>query len=261
MNKCNIYIITHKEFFEKYPSNYIPIQVGKDFTHKELGYLSDNTKINISNKNDCYCELTGIYWVWKNCQLSDYIGFCHYRRFFANNNFSKKFITEKKVGKIFEKGYDIILPKKFNVIDTVWNNYFQFGSGKEKDLKKLKKIIKEEYATYLPFFNQIVKKHSASYCNMFIMKKDDFNEYCTWIFDVLEKMEKITDISDYSKSEKRIYGYLSEILLNVWIAKKNMKIKYVKMIRTDENFTNIIKRFIFIPKKIVKICIRNAKNK
>ena len=37
---------------------------------------------SISNKNDSYCELTGMYWALKNLKNVDVIGLCHYRRYF-----------------------------------------------------------------------------------------------------------------------------------------------------------------------------------
>ena len=62
---------------------YMPIQVGKAL-HPELdlGFQCDNTGDNISEKNGSYCELTALYWAWKNLKDVDYIGLCHYRRYF-----------------------------------------------------------------------------------------------------------------------------------------------------------------------------------
>ena len=75
-----IFVITHKKVFVNLPEGYIPIQVGN--ANLDTQYLRDNTLDNISNKNSNYCELTAIYWLWKNYELPDYIGITHYRRFF-----------------------------------------------------------------------------------------------------------------------------------------------------------------------------------
>lgn len=66
---------------------YMPIQCGKE-NHKdlELGIQGDDTGENMSSKRS-YCEFTALYWAWKNLNDVDYIGLCHYRRFF---NFKKK---------------------------------------------------------------------------------------------------------------------------------------------------------------------------
>lgn len=58
--------------------------------------------------------------------------------------------------------------------------------------------------------------------NMFIMKKKYFNEYCEWLFDILEHVENSIDINNYSKQERRVFGYLSELLTDVWIDKNNI---------------------------------------
>ena len=68
----NIIIATHKKYQMPADSMYIPLHVGaegkKDETGKELnlGYVKDNTGDNISKMNPSFCELTGLYWDWKN---------------------------------------------------------------------------------------------------------------------------------------------------------------------------------------------------
>ena len=61
---------------------------------------------------------------------------------------------------------------------------------------------------------------------MMICKKKKFDEYCHWLFDILFEVEKRTDITNYTVAEARIYGYLSEILLNVWVDYKRLKVKH-----------------------------------
>ena len=72
---------------------YMPIQVGKAL-HPELdlGFQCCHTGDNISEKNGSYCELTALYWAWKNLKDVDYIGLCHYRRYFdfSKNNSALK---------------------------------------------------------------------------------------------------------------------------------------------------------------------------
>lgn len=80
MENVKIFICTHKETRFKKGEIYTPLLCGADY-HKEIKILGDNTGDNISIKNKNYCELTGIYWIWKNIN-SDYIGVCHYRRYF-----------------------------------------------------------------------------------------------------------------------------------------------------------------------------------
>lgn len=73
--------------------------------------------------------------------------------------------------------------------------------------------------------------------NMFVMKKQPLNEYCNWMFAVLAEVEKCTDISNYSVYEQRVYGFLSELLLDVWLEKhpqySTVEVKYVFMEHTN----------------------------
>ena len=60
---------------------------------------------------------------------------------------------------------------------------------------------------------------------MLICSKQLFDSYCEWLFKILFEFENIVDLSDYSKSQKRIFGYVSEILLNVWLIKNQNTVK------------------------------------
>lgn len=227
MNNTKIFVISHKKIEIELNGEYIPIQVGNG---KNLNYIRDNTGENISNKNANYCELTGVYWIWKNYQSFENIGICHYRRYFVRNN---EILTSKYINKVL-KSYDIILPKKFYFKRNIWDNYFLNGYGKEKDLITTKEVIKEKYPEYIDDFNDIMSKNYGSYCNMLITSKENFENYCNWLFDILFEVEKNTDLSNYSKEEARIYGYISELLLNVWVKHNKLKVKECKVKKIDE---------------------------
>ncbi len=118
-----ILVATHKKYNMPKESMYLPIHVGCE-GKKDLRYIGDNTGDNISFRNPNYCELTGLYWAWKNLKY-DYIGLCHYRRYFTNSNLFKKasnknnrmdLISSKLEIKNLLKEYDVILPKKEIII-------------------------------------------------------------------------------------------------------------------------------------------------
>lgn len=233
MGDTKIFVISHKKIEIELGKQYVPVQVGNA---EDLNYLRDNTGDNISERNANYCELTGIYWVWKNYQSFNNAGICHYRRYFVKNN---KLLTEKYINKVLDS-YDIILPKKFYFKRNVWENYFLNGQGKEKDLVTTKKVIQEKYPEYIEDFDYVMSKNYGSYCNMLITSKENFNNYCNWLFDILFEVEKNTDLSDYTKQEARIYGYLSELLLNVWVRHNKLKVKECKMKKIDETLKDKI---------------------
>lgn len=226
------FVITHKPLKVKLPENYIPVKVGsrEDFND----YISDSTGDNISSKNSNYCELTAIYWIWKNYELPDYIGICHYRRYFVKGIFSR-FFNYNDVKRIMKK-HDIILPFPYHLKkDTVWDFFVKSKScGKEEDLEILRDLIKKDYNDYYDSFIKVMSSKKISYCNMAVFKKKDFIAYCSWLFPLLEKYEKKVDLTGYNREQLRIYGFMSEFLLNVWVINNKLDVSYRSMMMIEE---------------------------
>ena len=125
-----IIIATHKEYDMPSDNMYIPVQVGAE-GKKDIGYQRDNTGYNISYKNAMYCELTGLYWAWRNLD-ADYIGLVHYRRHFKGKNKSHNVmdnvISYKEVSELLDKS-DIIVTKKRNyMIETLYSALCTYSS-------------------------------------------------------------------------------------------------------------------------------------
>lgn len=220
--EIKILVATHKPYWMPVDNIYLPVHVGKE-GKENIGFIGDNTGDNISTKNANYCELTGLYWAWKNLS-ADYIGLCHYRRYFTRSNpvnCEKKkqaILSCNEWEKILEK-YPIIVPdKRKYYIETNRSHYNH--SHYAKDLDITEKIIQEKYPQYIVAFTKVMNRTWAHMFNMFVMRKDYFNEYCTWLFDVLQELESRTDITKYDAVEARIYGYISELLLDVWLETK-----------------------------------------
>lgn len=224
--KIFVGVIAHKKYWMPKDDLYVPIQVGGAFQSPIYEYR-DDIGDNISNKNKNFCELTGLYWMWKNISKDyDYLGLVHYRRYFANKKFPSfdlSILTKEKVDNVLRK-YDAILPKKFFFgRKTVFNNYK--SSHHINDLMRTKDIISRIYPQYLSSFDKVLKRHSIHAFNMFIMKKEYFNSYCEWLFNILFELEKEIDISDYDEYNKRVFGFISERLLDVWLDKNKIKYK------------------------------------
>ncbi|WP_434290060.1 DUF4422 domain-containing protein [Clostridium botulinum] len=246
-----ILVATHKKYSMPKESMYLPIHVGCE-GKKDLGYIGDNTGDNISLRNPNYCELTGLYWAWKNLKC-DYIGLCHYRRYFTNSNLFKKasnknnkmdLILSKLEIENLLKEYDVILPQKRNYyIETIWSHY---GNAHHiKDLEETKKIISELYPEYISSFDKVMKGKKLHLYNMFVMDKENFNKYCEWIFSILFELEKRIDISNYDNYQKRIFGFLSERLFNVWIVKNQKTVYEMDVINMENiNWPSKIRGFI-----------------
>lgn len=212
---------------------YLPIHVGR-VEKADLGYLGDDTGDNISAKNANYCELTGLYWAWKNLKC-DYIGLCHYRRYFAHavsgSDMEKKklAILQRTDYEKLLKQYDVILPKQRNYfIETVRSQYEH--AHNKNYLALTEQIVAELYPEYSEAFCKVMGRTKLHIFNMFVMKKEKFDEYCQWLFTILFELEKRIDISSYSQYEARVFGFLSERLLNVWLEKQKLKVKGIDVV-------------------------------
>jgi len=233
-----ILVATHKKYNMPKDDIYFPIQVGREGKEEDLGYNSDNVGDNISFKNPYYCELTGIYWAWKNLD-ADYIGLSHYRRHFtfSKRRFMKKekklenVLNREDVEKILENT-DIILPKKRKYyIENLYSHYKH--TTYIEPLEEAGKIIKERYPEYSEEFEKLHKRTSAHMFNMFIMKKEMLDKYCIWVFDILFELEKRVDVKKYDDFHSRFFGRISELLLDVWINTNNLSYQEVRVMDID----------------------------
>ena len=211
---------------------YLPLHVGK-VGKPDIGFQGDDTGDNISEKNPNFCELTGLYWAWKNLD-TDYIGLVHYRRHFSVKPKKDKFesiLTRQQIEKILNT-IDLVLPRQRNYyIETIYSHYAHTFDSMHLDKTRL--IIGKKYPEYLNSFDKVMKSRGAHMFNMFIMKKELLNEYCTWLFDILFELEKQINISSMTTFEARLFGRVSERLLDVWLNKNHILYKEISYIHME----------------------------
>ena len=269
MGNIKILISCHKQSIVPDSEIMLPIEVGADLHSKHIeGYIQDNSGDNISAKNKMYCELTAQYWAWKNLD-ADYYGFFHYRRYlnFSENKYpldSWQNITEERLNDTCLKKYnlnddcirnmvetyDIVLSEEKNVAKMPDRNtsvYDQYKNGRSlniRDLDLVRDIIGAKHPDYLDTFEDVMKGRKTCLCNMYIMKKELFHEYMSWLFDILFEFEKKADMSEYTVEGYRTPGHLAERLLTVFCwymeKKKNLRVKRLQTViflKTDQKMT------------------------
>lgn len=242
ISNTKILVCYHKKYNLPKQSFYLPIQVGKAISNINLDIQCDD-KVgdlvceNISSKNYSFCELTALFWAWKNIKKIypniQYVGLCHYRRYFKN--------IEKDLYKLY---------KSKNC--TIVSNYFIFPWSVEVQYKKshvsddfdvLKESVSELYPEYTDSFKKnLCNNNKTLYFNMFVMSVSDFEHYCEWLFTILLNVEKKINIDNYNHKQIRIFGYMAERLLLVYIKHNHIKMIHDDVINIEQkNISFIIK--------------------
>lgn len=240
-NELTIYIATHKPY--TFPKNkcYCPIQVNAK-KNKSFLPVTDDIGDNISEKNDRFCELTALYWIWKNDSHSRFIGLCHYRRYFKmQSNIQDYWKSQYNEDKLDERAIEIptrivnslengkvILPKALNFGKlSVEKHYEKFHNS--KDLEILKEIVLKLYPQYNETWNQVFTGHKLYAFNMFIMNKNEFDKYMDWLFSILFEVEQLVPPKS-DLYQNRTFGFMSERLFNVFLAYHNYYVKELPII-------------------------------
>ncbi len=271
-NDIEIMVCCHKPDYYCDQPGYLPIHVGREISTCPLPMLGDDTGDNISRYNANYCELTAHYWYWKNRVFPKYIGLCHYRRYFAFDkkyrygmscyNITEDIIREKPpvipdINDIMA-GTDIILAAPDNFYHSLRANYTM--SHIKEDLDILENCLLELYPVYKnTWYNVMCNNNKLSPYNMFITRSEIFNDYSKWLFSVLFEVNKRINISTYPY-QARVFGYMSERLLNVYVFHNSLRVKYMPIYKVCEtgnrpyyrNFYTTLKKDI-----ISKIIIRD----
>lgn len=238
-----IYVMTHKEFNEPDDPVYVPLHVGrKSYMERKntlgkakeeafsqegkehqdqrlLSYLGDDTGDHISDKNCYYSELTGLYWVWKNVKDVEIVGSCHYRRYLIND--LGKVWTSQEMTHIL-KHYDLITTKNLQLNYSYYDGFSH--NHKQYYLDETAKVIEELYPEDYPVYEKLVHEKHTYFGNMLIARKEVYDEYMEWLFSILQTLEKWIVIEEDDSYHRRIFGFISEFLLLVWVTCRKKKV-------------------------------------
>jgi hypothetical protein len=253
----------------------------KDYQWMLDNMIGDDTGDNISALNRIYCEMTGYYWMWKHYKElgnPDYIGFCHYRRFFifkenlfdtstmapwlkaipcykmpAFNTACEENIKEENIYNLLSSEADVYTIKKYDVRQMLENNLYM----KEHYIctipfakRTLWTLLYDTVNTLYPEYKEILEEFSYGpymYCfNMFIMKKDLFHQYCEFSFNVMEHIAAQVDSSSFTNpTELRYMSYLAEYITTLFLLKLEKdghKIQHLDTIFIEEQPSPVKKR-------------------
>lgn len=203
-----------------YPRYIVPTQVGTSLTMQSIAEVKDNTGDNISEKNRNYCELTATYYAWKHSNAA-YKGICHYRRLFDISDIQMQTLLER------EQEWDVILPYPSVQYPDISAQHSRYV--KEEDWNAMLQALQETAPEYLEAYEAYVASGGQHFnnFNMLIAKAPIFDDYCRFLFRVLERTEELTTPKGWERAD-RFAGYLGENLTTIYFIKRReiLKIAY-----------------------------------
>lgn len=268
---------------------YVPVRCGAVFdTSSSSKYLGDNSGDNISDRRNSFCEFTVQYWAWKNVK-ADYYGLCHYRRYLT---FNKKEFRANAQEQVMEgmldnhaiAKYDLLNEKRMRSIiegcDAVVNeaadvnhiptplgfqhsvyNHWAAHDGMFFDKRVIPLLMESIHELKPQYYEDAVaymhdKWHRGYNC--YVMKKDLFDEMCSFQFPIMFAMEKKLSENGMSKQFGRTLGYLGEMMYGIFIyyleKQHKYKIKSVQLVYFEQTvpphsiLQRLIDQFLFCAK-------------
>lgn len=224
---CRLYAVRSHVDQERKEDFYTPytvdIQAGVALTDRTIAEIKDNSGDNVSARNRDYCELSAVYWIWKNDLAADYVGICHYRRRFV--------INEAMINQMVNRDLDGVFPIPILMdggmrTEFVERNYFLTPHMWEMTGQ----VLGECFPEYQDAWEEFGQSYFIIPCNMFIMRRDMFDRYCGWLFKILGEIDNVY-LRQGIQWDNRYLGYIGECLMNVFVMKHKRELKkgYVRM--------------------------------
>lgn len=187
-----------------FPAWVVPLQVGAALSGGGVSGLRDDTGENISEKNRLYCELTALYWIWKNgLGEQDYYGLFHYRR--------QLDLTPEDLFRLGLGELDVVLPFPLLHEPDMREQHTRYV--KDGDWEAMLRALKDLQPEYFKAFQEISKEPYLYNYNIIVAKRQVLEDYCSWLFPVLKRIELERT---WPGRTDRYIGYLAENLLTVY---------------------------------------------
>lgn len=212
--KIAIYVATHNQAVDTSEDIFIPIQTGASLSKQRFCTICDNTGANISDKNRTFCELTALYWIWKN-DAHAIVGLSHYRRHFIIN-------SERILACL--KDNDLITPFPYYFRNSLREEYERYHIG--SDLTCLYTAISELSPSTESVLNRILKGNRLIPYNMLIAPHTLLVDYCEWLFPILFRIESLLNLRGRDFYQARVFGFLSERLFTAYIEERKLQASF-----------------------------------
>ena len=190
-----------------FPEYVLDLQVGAVFSDVKFAEYTDDSYDNISEKNGNYSELTGLYWMWKNRIQNSYygkecyFGLAHYRRFLE--------MSDDDLLRLKNNNIDVVLPYPMPYEPNIEEHHKRYIT--ETEWSGVLQALEELEPEYAKEFNDILEQEYLFNYNVILAKSEVLNQYCSWLFPLLFRIEEINN-PDGMKEANRYIGYVGETL-------------------------------------------------
>lgn len=251
-----IFVCNHKRGFTLDRLPYVPVQAGRAIAAEKLPFAGDDEPggtgaegeaMEISARNPSFCELTVYYWVWKNMPECEWVGICHYRRYLwlYPSAFDTRHCMTVNGGDLDRfglagmsaddcRGFDIAMPRPMYLAEGIGNHYSRCHSA--ADWQTLRQVVHDLCPEYDRSFETVSNGRMLSIGNIMIARRRVFDDYCRWLFAILFECERRIDISSYDAYQRRIFGFMAERLLSVYLCRHTeLRVRYGMLVQVDDS--------------------------
>lgn len=248
MQKVRIFVATHKPGTRCFEDGVcVPIHVGRaNYVRRKIAdgrsgldpddfmadMIGDDTRENISEKNLQYCEMTAHYWIWKNVKDVEFVGLCHYRRFFGLD------ITEETIVPLMQDA-DVILVEPSYYVDSVFSYFAKFMGAENMTILSL--VMRRRCPDFYETLEKVCDGIKFHPFNMLLCRKPLFDEYCEWMFGILSECEEYIKPAPYTNA-RRALAYMAEMLTGVYFIHRGLRIKSVPYYKMENDEKILIAR-------------------
>lgn len=231
-----ILVAAHKPYWMPNDPLYLPVAVGASQNGAIEGFARDDEGDSISERNPRYCELTALWWGWRNLD-ADALGLVHYRRHLSGSG-ERGVMTGAEASALLDRA-PVILPKRRNYfIESISSHYAH--THEPEHLDALRSAVRSVSPGYLATYDKQMASTSAHMLNMLVMRHEVLDSYCRWLFDVLFCAERSIDFTGMTPFQERCMGRLAELLLDTWLESEG--VPYVEVRVRELERTNWIKK-------------------
>ena len=222
---------------------YHTLQVGSALAAEHFAMIRDDEGENISRLNPSFCELTGLYWIWKN-DNSHIVALNHYRRYFKPRlqpglAFGEHEVAQATDFSELHQGIDILVPpphRWYSHAEVPQSLLDQYARAHTPyDIFLAREEVLARTPDYRDAFDFVMAGHTIAHGNMFAARKRVIDEYCEWLFPILFALEPLIPYEFYDPYQARVFGFIAERLFNVWLCKNRRRYRILTrdVVRTE----------------------------